>query len=116
MKNQPIKQKLKNALNGIIFTYKTESNFRTHCYSTIVVFLLLGIFQPKLVWWALIVICIILVIAAELANTAIETLADHLHPDIHPKIGVVKDIMAGVVLSFSILAVVVALLAVLDTF
>ena len=34
----------------------------------------------------------------EMANTAIETLADHLHPGQHPEIGVVKDVAAGAVL------------------
>lgn len=114
MKNQSIGQKLKNACNGIVFTYKTENNFRVHCYSAVVVILLLSLFQPELVWWALIIICIALIIAAELANTAIETLVDHLHPEIHPEIGKVKDIMAGMVLSLSVLAVVIAALAVLD--
>lgn len=114
MKNQSIKQKLKNALNGIIVTYQTESNFRFHCYSAVAVILLLSVFHPALEWWALICICIGLVIAAELANTAIETLLDHLHPGFHSTVGKVKDIMAGMVLSLSVLAVVIALLAVLD--
>lgn len=115
MKSQPIQQKIKNAINGIIFTFKTESNFRLHCYSAILVFLVFIFLQPSLIWWALIFICIGLVIAAELANTAIETLLDHMHPDIHPEVGKVKDIMAGMVLSLSILAVIIGLLAIIDT-
>jgi len=38
------------------------------------------------------------VLAAELFNTAVERLADHLHPDLHPEIRVVKDCAAGGVL------------------
>jgi diacylglycerol kinase (ATP) len=38
------------------------------------------------------------VVAAELANTAVEHLADHLHPEIHPSIRIVKDCAAGAVL------------------
>jgi diacylglycerol kinase (ATP) len=50
-----------------------------------------------------------LVLVAEMANTAIETLADHLHPGQHPEIGVVKDVAAGAVLVASLVAVVVGL-------
>ena len=52
------------------------------------------------------------VIAAELFNTAIENLADHLHPEIHPSIRMVKDCAAGAVLvaSAGALAVGIALL------
>ena len=115
MKSQPIQKKIKNAFNGIIFTFKTESNFRFHCYAALFVFLVFLVLQPSLIWWALIAICIGLVIAAELANTAIENLVDHLHPEIHPAVGKVKDIMAGMVLSLSILAAIVGLLAIIDT-
>ncbi len=115
MKNQSIAQKVKNAITGIAFTYKTESNFRLHCFSALIVIILLTVFQPPWIWWALIIICIALVIAAELINTALENLIDHLHPEIHPQIGKVKDILAGMVLVLSFTAIIIALLAVLDT-
>lgn len=115
MKNQSIQQKLNNAIKGIAFTYKTESNFRLHCLSALIVIILLAVFQPQWIWWALIIICIALVIAAELINTAIENLIDHLHPEIHPKIGKVKDILAGVVLILSITAIIIAAFAVIDS-
>jgi diacylglycerol kinase len=35
-------------------------------------------------------------------NTAIEALADHLHPEIHPSIRIVKDCAAGAVLVASL--------------
>ena len=54
--------------------------------------------------WLLIGFCITLVIALEMINTAIEALADHLHPGIHPKIGLVKDLAAGAVLIAAVMA------------
>ena len=36
-----------------------------------------------------------LVLVAEALNTAIERVADFIHPDYHKKIGVIKDIGAG---------------------
>ena len=64
----------------------------------------------------LIALCIGLVIAAELLNSALEALIDHLHPEIHPAIGRAKDVLAGMVLVLSITAAVVGALAVADRF
>ena len=50
------------------------------------------------VQWFIILLCIALVLSLEMMNTAIEVLADHLHPGQHPKIGWVKDMAAGAVL------------------
>ena len=50
-----------------------------------------------------------LVLVAELLNSALETLADHLHPEQHPEVGAAKDIAAGAVLVASAVALVVGL-------
>lgn len=115
MKNLPFTTKLANAWSGIRFTFRTENNFRVQTIIALLTLFGMVLLQPALLWWALIVICIGLVLAGELANTALETLIDHIHPEQHPLIGKAKDIMAGMVLILSITTVVIALLAVLDT-
>ncbi|MGV6818773.1 MAG: diacylglycerol kinase [Thiotrichales bacterium] len=115
MKNQPFITKLANAWSGICFTFRTENNFRVQTIIALLTLFGLVLLQPALLWWALIVICIGLVLAGELANTALETLIDHIHPEQHPLIGKAKDIMAGMVLTLSITTVVVAVLALVDT-
>src|ERR1039458_3870607 len=52
----------------------------------------------RALWWALVIIASAAVLAAELFNTAIERLADHLHPEMHPEIRIVKDCAAAAVL------------------
>ena len=64
------------------------------------------------VWWALILICMGLVLAAELMNSALEGLIDHLHPTEHAAVGRVKDMLAGMVLVLAVMALGVACLAV----
>ena len=49
-----------------------------------------------------------LVMSIEGVNTAVEYIADFIHPDHHPKIGLIKDISAGAVFIASIVAVIVA--------
>ena len=60
--------------------------------------------------WMAIVICIGLVIAAELFNSAIERLVDLVSPQRHPVAGQVKDIAAGAVLVCALAAMVVGLI------
>ncbi|CAI2934434.1 protein of unknown function [Aminobacter niigataensis] len=48
--------------------------------------------------------------AAELFNSALETLVDRLHPEIHPEIRVVKDMAAAAVLLICLGASVIGLL------
>ena len=55
-----------------------------------------------------------IVLAAELVNTAVELLADHLHPEQHPNIKIVKDCAAAAVLIASMGAVGVAIAFVID--
>ena len=50
---------------------------------------------------------LLLMLAAEFLNTAIEKLCDHLHPDRHPRIGIVKDLAsAGAFLAQLVVALV----------
>lgn len=60
--------------------------------------------------WAVIVLCIGLVLALEILNTAAEALVDLLSPQHDPRYGRIKDITAGAVLTASIAAGVVGVL------
>lgn len=60
--------------------------------------------------WAVLVFAIGIVLAAEGFNSAIECLADRLHPERDHKIGEVKDIAAGAVLITAVAAAVVGLI------
>ena len=65
--------------------------------------------KPAPIWGALVVVAATAVLSAELFNTALERLADHLHPERHPEIRVLKDCAAGAVLIASIRAMGVAM-------
>ena len=72
-----------------------------------------AIIRPAPIWWALLALAISMVISAELLNTAIERLADHVHPQFDEEIKTVKDVAAAAVLiaSFSAIAVATAFVA-----
>src|SRR6476660_5612091 len=54
--------------------------------------------------WVVILLCIGLVLALEMVNSAIEKLCDLIHKDFHPVIKIVKDISAAGVLWASIIS------------
>jgi undecaprenol kinase len=115
MKNQPFFRKLSNACAGIRFAWSVERNFRAEGVLGLATIGVFAVVRPAALWWALIVLCMALVFVMELANSAIEALADHLHPEMHPIIGRVKDMLAGMVLVMCCGSVMVALLALYDT-
>jgi diacylglycerol kinase (ATP) len=57
--------------------------------------------------WMLQILAFGLVLAIEGLNTAVEKIADFIHPEFHDRIGFIKDIAAGAVLfaAFSAIAV-----------
>jgi undecaprenol kinase len=108
VKNQPFHHRLSFAIAGIATALRNEKSFRTQTLAAIAIVLVLAWVQPAPVWWALIALAIAGVFAAELINTAIESLADHLHPEQHPSIKIAKDCAAGAVLIASLAALGVA--------
>ena len=108
MKNRSFLQRLGFAIAGFRAALAGENSFRTHTLATVVVVAILIWRRPPALWWAVLALTVAAVLAAELFNTAVEHLADHLHPSQHPQIKIVKDCAAGAVLIASIGAVAVA--------
>ncbi len=52
--------------------------------------------------WAIVALCIGLVLAMEAMNTAMEQVCNFVEPEKHPLIGKIKDMAAGAVLLVSI--------------
>ncbi|ENO85273.1 diacylglycerol kinase [Thauera linaloolentis] len=109
MKGQGFIRRLRFALLGLRRTIGAERSFRTHLVAAAVVLAVLLAARPAPLWWAILGLAVGLVLMAELFNTALETLIDHLHPEQHPEIGAAKDIAAAAVLVASGAAVVAGL-------
>ncbi|PID69153.1 MAG: diacylglycerol kinase [Flavobacteriales bacterium] len=67
-------------------------------------------FQISPVEWMIQTLAIGLVLGVEAMNTAVEKMADFIHPEYHKKIGIIKDISAAAVGFVAISAVVVSLI------
>ena len=107
MKNRPFRERLMFALNGLGAAWRRENSFRTQAKTGVIVTIALIAVRPPLIWWAVITLTIAFVLAMELMNSAFEALIDHLHPDRHSEIRIIKDMAAGGVLLASLGALVV---------
>ena len=98
------------AFHGWFYVLRTQRNAWIHTVVALVV-LILGIW----LWlpardWAVLVLTIAMVFAAEFINTAIEAVVDLASPEIHPLAKVGKDVGAAAVLVAAIASVLVGLL------
>jgi undecaprenol kinase len=115
-KNRSFSVRLGYAINGLVQGFRSERSLRTQLLAFIAVVLALFILRPAPIWWALVLFASCIVMAAELFNTSIERLADHLHPEQHPEIRIVKDCAAAAVLMVVLGAAIVALMLLIALF
>ena len=85
------------ALAGLMYSLRRERSVRFEAAVLVLVLAALVIMHPGPLWWAAVALASAGVLAAELLNTAIEALADHLSPELHPQIRIVKDCAAAAV-------------------
>ena len=110
MRSPSLLASFRYAFEGLGHAFRTQRNFKIHCLIAALVAavgLLLAVSAEQ---WALLAMAIGLVFQAELANTAIEAIADRASPDHHPLAKVAKDCAAAGVLVTALAAAVVGLL------
>lgn len=108
MKNRSLFARIGFAVAGWRAAWARERSFRTQAWFAGFALLALLLLRPAPVWWAIVALTCALVLALELINSALEGLIDLLHPEIHPEIKAIKDMLAGAVLAISCAALMVA--------
>ncbi|CAM1365722.1 Diacylglycerol kinase [Tenacibaculum sediminilitoris] len=86
---------VKFALKGMWLLITTEDSIKAQLFFGFVATLLGFYFHISITEWLIQTLIIGLVLVAEALNTAVEKIADFIHPDYHKKIGFIKDISAG---------------------
>jgi undecaprenol kinase len=112
MKNRPFLSRLRFACVGVAAACRAEASFRAQVYVAVAATVVLATMRPPLIWAALCLTSAGAVLALELVNTALESLADRLHPEVHDSIRIAKDCAAGAVLVASCVAFVIGVLTV----
>ncbi|MDT0557642.1 diacylglycerol kinase family protein [Ichthyenterobacterium sp. W332] len=96
------------ALKGAVYLISTEASIKIQVGIAIVITIAGFYFNISKTEWLIQTGMIGLVMSIEGVNTAIEYIADFIHPEHHHKIGRIKDISAGAVFLAAITAVIVA--------
>jgi diacylglycerol kinase (ATP) len=97
----PLRQWLKStnfAIEGILHGAKTQRHLRYHFFSAAAVLFASYILGVSRMEFILISLAVIIVLTAEMLNSAIETVVDLLSPEYSEKARIAKDLAAGAVL------------------
>jgi|SRR5690554_413506 len=108
-----VKGRIKSLKYAVLGAYKlitTEHSIMVQFSIGIIVTVFGFVFDISKTEWMLQILALGLVLAIEGLNTAVEKIADFIHPDHHEKIGFIKDIAAGAVAFAAVSAVAIGLI------
>lgn len=95
------------AFRGAILLIKTEASIKIQVFIGVLMTVIGFFVGLNPTEWILQTLTIGLIISIESINTVIEEIADFIHPEYHPKIGLIKDLAAGAVFIFAVIAIIV---------
>jgi len=98
------------AATGMVQALRSERNMRIHIVAAILAVLLSHALRLGSLEIAVVVLATVIVIVAEMVNTALEHLVDMVTAEYHPLAAKVKNIAAGAVLTAAVGAAVVGII------
>jgi diacylglycerol kinase len=116
MKNQNWWQSFKNAINGLVFAFKTQRNFKVHLVISFLVLIFSLWLSISLENFLFLLLAIFLGLTVEMANTAFEKTLDAVNGSYDPKIKIAKDVAAGMMLLMEVGLALIGLLILLPPF
>ena len=100
----------KFAFSGAYKLISTEHSIMVQFFIAVMLNIAGFYFEISKTDWLFQTLAIGMVLSIEGLNTAVEKIADFIHPDFHHKIGFIKDIAAGAVLFAALTAVAIGLI------
>lgn len=97
------------AIQGFRMALRTERNIRIMLGVTALVVIAGLVLELDIVSWAIVLVCCGSILAAELMNTAVETIVDLVSPEYHHMAGRAKDIAAAAVWTLSVFVAIVGI-------
>lgn len=98
------------AFRGAIKLITTEHSVMVQSSVAVIMIIAGFYFEIDRYEWMMQILAFGLVLGIESMNTAVEKIADFIHPEFHDRIGFIKDIAAGAVMFAALAAVAVGLL------
>lgn len=110
MYRRSLRESFSYAIQGIFYALLSQRNMKIHSLAAVVVVASGFYFDISRIEWAIIMLTVFMVLAAEVTNTAIEKTVDLFTREYHPLAKLAKNLAAGGVLLTAITAVIVAVL------
>lgn len=82
---------IKYSFDGLKYAYGNEQSLWLHGMGSILIIILGFVLQISFNQWAILIIALVVVLAVELLNTAIEATVDLVTKDVHPLAKIAKD-------------------------
>lgn len=98
------------ALRGIAVAWLLERHMKLHSLAAVVVALLAWFAGVDAISWAVLLLCVGLVVSLELMNSALERLSNRVTMETDPLIRDAKDMSAAAVLAASLFAAIIGLI------
>lgn len=92
----------------MLILIKTEASIQVQLFIALVITIAGFYFDISKTEWIAQLVMIGMVLSIEGMNTAVEYIADFIHPEYHKKIGLIKDVAAGAVFLASVIAIIIA--------
>jgi diacylglycerol kinase (ATP) len=111
--NRFVKGRMKSmvySIKGAYLLVTSEHSIMVQFFIGIAVTIAGFYFEISSTEWMFQILAIGLVLAIEGANTAIEKIADFIHPNYHEKIGFIKDVASGAVFYAALAALAVGII------
>ena len=103
-KKRTWRRKFDDAFRGIFQSIRQQSSYRVHFFFALIVPIVALLLKLQLLEWCFVILLIAMVIAAEMFNSAIESLSRVITDQYDERIRQALDIASGGVLVISILA------------
>jgi diacylglycerol kinase (ATP) len=88
-------EKIGDSLSGLKKGWLHDRAIRSHALFSVVGLIALLVLRPPVAWVLGFVVLLVVGLATELINDALEKLLDRLHPDSDPAIGAAKDMASA---------------------
>ena len=109
MGRRPWSRKFADAFRGLRRSFRTQTSFAVHVAVAAAVVAVAAVLRVSPVEWAILLLAIGGVLAAEVFNTAVESLARALDTGIHPRVRDALDMASAAVLVASLAAALVGM-------
>jgi diacylglycerol kinase len=112
--DRPWPQKFRDSFRGVKAGIRGQSSFFVHFFMMAAVIVAAVILQVDRMEWCILLLCITIVLAAEMFNSALESMAKAITGETDPHLGNSLDIASGAVLLAAIGAAIVGTIILLN--